>query len=220
MEIQTLKVATRNETGKGPAGRRRMAGEIPGVVYGESTENFSVAINAKAFEVLVHSAQGEHAVVQLDVEDKPELSGPIMIKALQHHPIKDHVMHADFLRIQLDKAIQTHVPIKLVGHCVGIVEGGVPDQHVRELRIECLPLEVPENFEIDITDIAIGGRLHVSDLTTPDGMTILTEADRTIISIHAPRVVEETTTEEGEEGVAVDAADGEGGGEGEETAEA
>ena len=211
MDIQTIKVATRTETGKGAARRRRVKGEIPAVVYGEGAESLPIVINTKAFGVLLHGGQGEHAIVQLEVEGKPDLGGPSMLKDVQHHPIRNQVMHADFQRIALDKVIQTHIPIKLVGCCVGIVEGGVPDQHMRELNIECLPLEVPEHFEIDITDITIGGRLHVSDLVTPEGMRILTEDDRTIISIHAPRVVEEAVTEgeavEGEEATETAAAE-------------
>lgn len=198
MEMQTIKVTTRSNTGKGPARRQRTAGDIPAVVYGEGFEALPVNVNAKVFDAVVHSGLGEHAVVQIDVEDKPEMSGPTMIKDVQHHPIREHIMHADFQRIKLDKPIQTQVPINLVGHCVGLIEGGVPDQQLRELEIECLPLETPEYLDVDITDLAIGGRLHVSDLTAPEGITFLTDDDRTIIAIHAPRVA--GAAETGEEG--------------------
>jgi len=188
MEIKTIKVTTRTDTGKGPARRKRTVGDIPAVVYGEGSEAVSLVINAKAFHALVHGEQGEHAIVHLDVEDRPELSGPSMVKAVQHHPIKEHVMHADFLRIKLDQPIRTLVPINLVGHCIGLVEGGVPDQQLRELELECLPLDTPDHYDVDITDLPIGGRLHVSDLIAPENTTIVTEGDRTIIAIHAPRV--------------------------------
>lgn len=205
MDIQTIKVSTRGETGKGPARRNRAAGSIPGVIYGENKESVAVTLNAKEFSALVHGSQGEHAVVQIDVEDKPELSGPIMIKDVQHHPVRSHIVHADFLRIKLNEKIQTLIPINLTGHCVGIVEGGVPDQQLRELEIECLPLDVPESFDVDITDLHVGDLLHVSNLTAPEKLTILTDPERTIIAIHAPRVV--SSGEDGEEGEATEAAE-------------
>ena len=207
MDIQTIKVSTRAETGKGPARRKRAAGSIPGVIYGENQESVAVTVDAKTFSALVHGSQGEHAVVQVEVEDKPELSGPSMIKDVQHHPIKEDIVHADFLRIRLDQRIQTLVPINIVGHCVGIVEGGVPDQQLREIEIECLPLDVPEQIDVDITDLHIGDLLHVSDMAAPEKLTIITDPERTIIAIHAPRVVksEEEGEEEGE-GVAEEEA--------------
>lgn len=202
MDIQTIKVSTREETGKGPARRKRVVGTIPAVIYGENKESVAITVNAKAFGALVHGSQGEHAVVQVDVEDKPELSGPSMIKDVQHHPIKEHIIHADFLRIKLDQTIQTLVPINLVGHCVGLVEGGVPDQQLRELEIECLPLDVPEHIDVDITNLHIGDLLHVSNLEDQPKLKILTDPERTIIAIHAPRVAASAATagEEGEEG--------------------
>ena len=208
MKIQKLKVTTRGETGTGPARRHRVIGDIPAVIYGDGGESTAITINTKAFLHVVDGGHGEHAIVQVEVEDKPELSGPSVVKDVQHHPIRNHIVHADFLRIKLDKPIQTLIPINLVGRCVGLIEGGVPDQQLRELEVECLPLETPEQFDIDITDLSIGDLLHVSDLTAPEGVKILTEDVRTIIAIHAPRVVKSTTeTEEAVEEAEVEAED-------------
>jgi large subunit ribosomal protein L25 len=188
MEIQTINVTTREETGKGPARRRRVAGTIPGVIYGEDKAVVSIVINTKAFVSALHGSQGEHAIVHVNVEDKPELSGPTLVKAVQHHPIREHVMHTDLLRIDLSKPFRTLLPIVLVGQSPGIVEGGVPDQQLRELEIECLPLDTPAHFDLDISELRIGGLIHVSDLKAPDTIKILTEPERTIITIHPPRV--------------------------------
>jgi large subunit ribosomal protein L25 len=189
MELQTINVSTREEVGKGPARRRRVSGSIPAVMYGETKSVVPVMINAKAFIAALHGSQGEHAIMQAHVEDKPELSGPVLVKAVQHHPIKEHIIHADLLRIDLAKPIHTLVPLALVGQCPGIVEGGVADQPLRELQIECLPLDTPAHIDVDISELRIGGLLHVSDLKTPDNIKVVTEADRTIITIHPPRVV-------------------------------
>lgn len=188
MEIQTINVTTREETGKGPARRRRVAGTIPGVIYGENKGVVSIVINTKAFVKALHGSQGEHAIVHVNVEDKPELSGPTLVKAVQHHPIKEHVIHTDLLRIDLGKPFRTLLPIVLVGQSPGIVEGGVPDQQLRELEIECLPLDTPAQYDLDISELRIGGLIHVSDLKAPDNIKILTESARTIITIHPPRV--------------------------------
>lgn len=202
MDIQTIKVNTRGETGKGAARRKRVAGTIPAVIYGENKESVAITVNAKEFAALVHGSQGEHAIVHVSVEDKPELSGPSLIKDVQHHPVKSNIVHADFLRIKLDQTIQTLVPVNVVGHCVGIVEGGVPDQQIRELEIECLPMNVPDQIEVDITNLHVGDSLHVSDLVAPKGVTILTDPERPVIAIHAPRVSAKDAGEEveGEEG--------------------
>ncbi len=189
MELQTINVSTREEVGKGPARRRRVAGSIPAVMYGETKSVVPVMINAKAFIAALHGSQGEHAIMQAHVEDKPELSGPVLVKAVQHHPIKEHIIHADLLRIDLSKPIHTLVPLVLVGQCPGIVEGGVPDQPLRELQVECLPLDTPAHIDVDISDLRIGGLLHVSDLKAPESVRIVTESARTIITIHPPRVV-------------------------------
>lgn len=188
MEIQTITVNTREESGKGPARRSRVAGTIPGVIYGESQPAVPIVLDAKAFVAALHGSQGEHAIVQVDVADRPELSGPTLVKAVQHHPVKDHVIHTDLMRIRLDVPFRTLVPLRLVGQCQGIVEGGVPDQQLREVDVECLPLDTPEHIDVDVTELRIGGHLHVYDVKAPEGVTILTDPNRAVISILAPRV--------------------------------
>jgi len=109
-------------------------------------------------------------------------------------------MHADFMRISMDKKIHTLVAIKFEGHPQGIVDGGVLDHQLREIEVECLPLDVPEFLLSNIEHMEIGDSLHVSELTVDDKVTILTDPDRTIAAIHQPRVVkDETETAEGEE---------------------
>ncbi len=206
MEILKLKVAARESNGKGPARQSRFAGTIPGVLYGGGKDPASLTINLREFDHLVHGASGEHAVVELQCDDS-NVQGPALIKAVQHHPVRDTIMHADFQRINLDENIKTVIPIVLVGRAAGQIEGGVVDHTLREIEVECKALEVPESIEVDITEMIIGDRLHLSDLTIPDNVTLLTELSRTVATIHQPRVVEEVTTEEeegveGEEGLA------------------
>ena len=204
MEIKTLSVSKRESSGKGAARQARMKGEIPAVLYGEGKDPVSIQINRRTFEHLVHGRGGEHAVVKVEIENQPELSGPAMIKAVQHHPVKETIVHADFLRIRLDQKIQTMVPINITGRAQGIIDGGVPDQHLHELEIECLATEVPLQIDVDITALQIGESLHVSAIDAPAGVSILTELDRTVIAIHAPRVAK-TDDEEAEAAEAAEA---------------
>ncbi len=217
MELQTLNAKIRTQSGKGPARQARMAGKLPGILYGEQKDPVSLLVDAKELNTILHGQQGEHAILQVTVEDDAAANGPAIIKAIQHHPVRGHVMHADFMRISMDKKIHTLIPVKFEGHPVGIVEGGVLDHQLREVEIECLPLDVPEFIATDITHMEIGDSLHVSELKPGDNITILTDAARTIAAIHQPRVVkadtaaDEAEAEDGEatptEGAAEDAAE-------------
>jgi large subunit ribosomal protein L25 len=195
MELKTLVAETRTSTGKNAARRTRVLNKVPAVLYGgESREAVSLTVDAKQLAMLLAEA-GAHAVVQLDVADNPALSTPTMVKDVQRHPLREHVTHADFLRIRLDERILTAVPITFVGQTKGVVEGGLLEHFLREIEIECLALEVPEFIEIDTTNWDIGHSFHVADIVPPAGITIVTEGDRTVAAVHAPRVA---TAAEGE----------------------
>ncbi|MBI1318471.1 MAG: 50S ribosomal protein L25 [Candidatus Hydrogenedens sp.] len=207
MKMNTLTVSPRTADGKGLARQARRAGTVPAVLYGEKKDSVSVVVDLRNFETIVHGKGGEHSLIDLTVEGQPELNGPVLVKAVQHHPVSDKILSADFLRIQLDKAIQTFVPVKLTGQCVGLVEGGVPDQHLHEVEITALPLAVPEFIEGDITNIRIGDTLMVESLVVPEGVTLLTPIDRPVLGVKAPRVAK------GKGGAAAGTSAGEGEGE-------
>ena len=101
MELQTFAVETRSTKGKGPAGRDRQVGNVPGVVYGAGTENVNILAGAKELEYLLHHGQGEHAMVDLTFTDNADLNGPAMVKAVQHHPVRGNALHFDLVRIDL-----------------------------------------------------------------------------------------------------------------------
>ncbi len=218
MEIQNLKVTTRNSNGKATARRLRHTGTVPAVLYGGEGKPVALAIDFRIFTHLLHHGQGEHAIVQLEVEDNPGLNTPVMIKDVQHHPVRGDVTHADFLRIRLDQKIRTLVAVKTEGQAEGVVEGGILDLQCRELEIECLALDVPESIIVNVAALVIGQALHVSDLVAPDNVTVLTNPERTLVAVHAPRVIEEVVEEvlEGEE---AEGEEGEGEGDDDKKAE-
>jgi len=196
MELQTLKVSTRRSGGKQGARHVRVSGSLPCVLYGGEGGPVSLMVDGKRFETLIHrSRSGEHAILQLEVDDNSALSTPALLKEVQRHPIRGHILHADFFRIRLDAKITTRVPIKIVGQAPGILEGGVLDHQVRELEVECMALDVPEAIVCDVSGLNMGDSLHVRDLAAPDRVTILTDADRGVVAVLAPRAVKEAEVE-------------------------
>lgn len=192
MELQTVNATTRQPRGKSGARRMRRDGMVPAVVYGGEREPASLALNKREFERVLHGRGGEHAVVQISVSDNADLSCSALIKEVQHHPVRGDVIHADFMRIRLDERITTLVPLVLKGQAKGVVEGGVLDHQLRELEVECLALEVPEEIAVDVSELQMGDSIHVGDIHPPANVTVVTELDRTIVAVHAPRVVKET----------------------------
>lgn len=201
MELQTLGATVRENAGKGAASRVRADGAVPAVLYGGDKIPVNIQLNSREFEYLLHHHRGSQAVVQLNIGDKPDLSGPALLKAVQHHPVKGQAIHADFLRIRLDERITTTVPITIKGQARGLMDGGVLDHQLREVEVECLALEVPEELAIDVTPLGIGDSFHVSDLAAPAGVDILTDPERPIAAVFLPRVAK-TAEEEAAEAAA------------------
>lgn len=198
MELITIESTLRETGRKAHRAAVRASHSVPAVMYGNNTAPVAVTINEKAVEKLLHTEGGVHSVVQLNFENTPEHNSPALIKAVQRHPIKDSLVHVDFMRIRLDQRIQTQATIVLKGRAKGVLEGGVIDNQIREVDIECLALEVPEHIEVDISHLGIGESIHISDLQVAEGITILTDGDLAVASVHMPRVVK--TAEEEAEG--------------------
>ncbi len=222
MELETLQARTRELSGKGPAHRSREAGEVPAILYGGGKDPVSVSITSRDFGHFLHRHSGAQAILQLEFTDASDMNTAVLVKQVQRHPLRESILHADFMRIRLDELIRTRVSIELVGQAVGIVEGGVLDQQCHELEIECIALEVPEKIEVDVSHLDIGEGMHVGEIEMPEGITLLTDTDRALAAVHVPRVVEEVVEEEegleGEEGE--EGAEGEEGGEGGEGGDA
>ena len=208
MELQSLKVMTRRADGSSGARQTRRTGIVPAVLYGGGQGPASICVNLRAFETLIHHSRGgEHAIVRLEVEDAPELDTPALLKDVQHDPLRGGVLHADFMRIRLDERIETVVPIRLVGLAPGIIEGGVLDHQLRDLEVECLALDVPEEILVDVSNLHMNESIHVSELIVPSNVTVLSDPTRPVVAVHPPRVVKEETVAVVAEGEGV-AADG------------
>jgi large subunit ribosomal protein L25 len=210
MEVK-LKAEKREESGKGPARRLRARGQVPGVLYGPELEPLELSVDAQDLWRVLHTDAGVNVLIDLKLDGDEYLTMP---REVQRDILRGTLLHVDFLRIRKDVAIQVRVPIHLTGESVGVKEGGVVEHHLWELQVECLPMEVPEAIEADITELAIGDSLQVEALPVPDGVTILTPMEETVVSVVPPPVielpepeVEEEELLEGEE--AAEAAEGE-----------
>jgi large subunit ribosomal protein L25 len=178
----------RAESGKNVNRRLRVAGQIPGVLYGAQKESVPVSVSPKEIGNILRSATGENTLFDLDLEGSRR---KVLIKEFQLEPIQGHLLHADFYEVALDKALQVSVHIELHGVPVGVkVQGGVLDFITRDLEIECLPTDIPEKIEVDVSNLELNKHLRVSDLTLSDKLTVLTEPDVVIAHVVVPRAEE------------------------------
>ncbi|MCA1833672.1 MAG: 50S ribosomal protein L25/general stress protein Ctc [Actinomycetota bacterium] len=204
MEV-SLSAEPRSGTGKGVARKLRAAGKVPGNLYGASGDPVAIAVDARLLGQALHTDAGRNVLIDLKIDGETHLS---MARELQRDPLKGTFIHVDFLRINRNQAITVDVPIHVEGESPGVKEGGVVDHHLWNVRVECLPGNVPESLIADISNLALGSSLHVSDLALPDGVTMLTNEEEIVLSVVVPQVlkVEEEVPAEAVEGVEGEAA--------------
>ncbi|HUT74330.1 MAG TPA: 50S ribosomal protein L25 [Armatimonadota bacterium] len=204
MEQRELAVTKREQAGTSAARRLRRQGLAPAVLYGRGRAPVALAVNAKRLlEVL--RAGGHNAVVRLEVENGGEEPPTVMLREIQVHPLTGQVLNVDFQRISLTEKITAQVPVVVIGEAPGLKQGGVLDHVLREVEVVALPTELPNRIELDISKLEIGHALHVSDLSLPSEVTLVSEASGMVVSMTLPRAVEEvapaapTEAPEGEE---------------------
>ncbi|MGM0419830.1 MAG: 50S ribosomal protein L25/general stress protein Ctc [Bacillota bacterium] len=193
MERFQLQAEAREETGKGVARRLRREGRIPGVVYGRDRQPQPLVVNPE----MLKGKLDTNAIVDLTIKsDEEETTETVMIKDYQKHVIKNYLLHVDFHQISMDETITVTIPVNLVGKAFGIQEGGVMQQLMREVEIECLPSDIPDEFELDITELDVGDSLSVSDIEVGENVELVSSPDDVIVTIVTPS---EEITEEVEE---------------------
>ncbi len=163
---------------KNAARRVRVAGKLPGVVYGAKLEAIAVELDPKQMLRILHSETGHNTIFDLDVAGA---KAKAMIVDWQFEPIKDRLIHVDLKRIALDRAMRAEVPITLIGTASGVKnEGGLLDQVLREVEIECLPGDIPSSIEVDVTEMKVGDVIRVADLPHGGKFKFITEEDATV----------------------------------------
>ncbi len=190
----TIEVERRETSGKEANGRLRRADLIPAVVYGGQKEPISIQVPRKMLIDIFKDGGSENRIFLLKLGGTDK-SRHAMIRDMQVDPITRQVSHVDFMRIDMSKKIRVKVHIELVGTAYGVkTEMGLLDFVTREVEVECLPTEIPHGIQLDVTDVKIGEHLEVKALQVPEGVTLLEDPDKVVVSVaHAKIEVEAPT---------------------------
>ena len=192
METLEIQASAREVGSKQQARRLRRDGKIPAVLYGPKTPAVSLELNKKEFSSRVAGLEGSH-LVRLKSGSAAFADKVALVKDMQYHPITGEVIHADLYEVDLTARIQVHVPLHFVGKAAGVVRGGILQPIVRELEVECLPLDIPEFFEVEVAALDIGDSIHLGDLPMPEGVTVAYESNLALVSVVPPSVEEAPT---------------------------
>jgi large subunit ribosomal protein L25 len=190
MKEQVVDVTRREAAGKNVARRLRRAGSIPAILYGSGKDPVPLTVDPRRLLEILRSDSGVNTIFQLNLAGTDQRRH-VMIREYQVDPIEGHLMHADFVRIQMDEAIEVEVPVRLVGESAGVkLDGGILEMVTRAVRVTCLPSNIPESLQIDVTAMKIGDHLSVSDLAKSDLYTIVSDPGL-ILAVCAPPAKEE-----------------------------
>lgn len=181
----TLELTSRTPDGSRSARRLRREGNVPGTIYGAGDEPRSFMVDAR---ILRNTLNHAHAVIEISVDAGEKI--PVMVKALQRHPVRGETVHVDFLRVRLDETIQTTVNLHLNGGDVapGVKQGGILNQELIHLAVEALPNNVPDAIEFDVSGLEMNETKTVADLVAPRGVTLLDDPETVVVTITSPTV--------------------------------
>lgn len=197
--MATLSAAPRSTQGKNAARQLRRQGRVPAVIYGHGERSESLSVDRLALEKLLARISVENTLISLEVEGRE--AQRTLIREVQWHPYKNSILHIDFFHVHAGEKLRVDVPVRLVGTPVGVREGGgVMDQVLYDLHVECLPRDIPEVAEVDVSGLEVGESLRVSEVTIPNA-TILNDADLPVASVVAPTKASLPETPETEPGV-------------------
>jgi len=206
-----LEAERRDDSGKGVARKLRAAGRVPAVFYGHDQQATPLSVDAREMVHVLHTSGGSNVLLDLVVDGKAHLAMP---REIQRDHIHNTLIHIDFLAVSRTQTITVEVPVIEFGEAAGVKEGGVVEHHLRDLRVECLPQDVPDHLQVDITELNIGDMIHVRDVPVPAGVTVLTNPDDAVLSVITPAALRTEAElglpgEEALEGEAAPVAEGE-----------
>ncbi len=204
MEDTKLIAKKRELQGSANARRLRKSGSLPGVIYGDGEEATAVLLGMHDFEQLLHHHASETMLVEIAVEGEGDVTA--LLKEVQHHPVTGDLLHADFLKVAADKPIQVEIALEIIGEAAGVKAGGSLEIVMHTLGVECLPGDLVESIEVDVSEMEIGNILHVSDVKLGSNLKLLSDPEAIVVSVAEPRAEEEEVEEELGEGAA-DAAE-------------
>jgi large subunit ribosomal protein L25 len=195
-----LQVKSRESRGSGASRRLRADGLIPGVLYGNGDQAQPFCIEERELRRALTGGHGLHAILDVVLEGQQKARHAVL-KEYQLDPTRARLLHVDLQEVRLDQAIHAQVVVELVGESEGVKEGGVLSQVAREINVEALPMEVPDRLELDVSGMAIGDSLRLSDLRVPESVKVLDDPETVLATVTPPTKVElpEELVEEEEE---------------------
>ena len=207
MSTTKLKAAVR-KTGKHNSRALRSSKMIPAVIYGPKNENLNISIDEVSAVKYFSDSQYDNIIFTIESEDKEINSIQILKKDFARHPVSRRPVHIDFYAPDMTKTVKVNVELRFVGKSVGVTEGGLLQEIKRDIEIECLPTEIAEFFEVDVTELKMGETMHVSNVLTSESYKIITPSEESIVSIIEPKAEEEVVAAPAADAAAAPAADG------------
>jgi large subunit ribosomal protein L25 len=193
-----LKAEPRTEVGRSAARKLKARGIVPAVVYGGKDKPKPLQLSERDINAMLSHASGENILVELEIAGE-KLSRTALLQEVQHSPVGGDVLHVDFHAVSMDEMIEADVPLEGVGVPNGVKNfGGLLDQNLRALSIQCLPRDLPDKITVDVTALNIGDSIHVRDIQLPSGVRATVQHDLTAFSVMAPVIEEEPTVVEAE----------------------
>jgi large subunit ribosomal protein L25 len=210
METVDLACEKRAVRPKGLVNRIRREGRVPAVIYGDHGSAVAIAVGGAELKARVSTASRQR-IMRLK-SDSPELNDKhVILKDIQKTPVSGDILHADFYEVDLNKPLRVPVPFRFIGRPIGLADGGILSPLERQVEIECLPLEIPEAIEVDVTALKIHDVLHVSTLQSPPNLRPIFDTDYPVITVMPPTVAEVATpAAAAAEGAAAEGAAAEG----------
>ena len=178
-----LNAVARDGRGKGAARQARMAGRVPGVVYGRGMEPIPIEVDRREFITALNTDAGMNVLLELQLDGDKVLT---LARELQRDPVRGTLLHADFVYIDVTKTVEVEVPVNVVGEPAGVKEGGVLEQPLFTVHVTCLPTDVPEHIDIDVSALNIGDSLRIGDLPKSDKYEVTNDPDTPVVTIAAP----------------------------------
>jgi large subunit ribosomal protein L25 len=197
-----LKAEKRSDTGRAATRKLKARGIVPAVIYGSKEKPQPLQVSARDINNILSHASGENILVELEIEGEKS-SKTALVQEIQHAPLGGNVLHIDFHAVSMDEKIHAEVPLEATGIATGVKNfGGLLEQSLRLLAVECLPRDLPDRITVDVSNLNIGDTIHVRDIQMPNGVTPKVQLELTAFSVIAP-VVEEEPVPVAAEGAAV-----------------
>ncbi|MBX9742016.1 MAG: 50S ribosomal protein L25 [Chthoniobacterales bacterium] len=191
-----LSVQSRTNVGRNSVKQLRARGVVPANIYGSKQEPRNLELNERDIRKLLAHAAGENILVDLEIVGDKQ-NHLALIQEVQHHPVRGTILHVDFLEVSMNELLHTEIPVEAFGEADGVKNyGGLLEQLVRHVSIECLPKDLPESIRVEVTGLGIGQSLHVRDLVLPPGVTVTNDPDLTIFLVAEPKVEDASKGEE------------------------